>query len=115
MDCSAAIAFLEQYVAGLPRAARNKWTGEWDLSQDVGLRLTRIAFGLRKSEQGTGPGGLTEADAQFLDEQASALRSPQKLTLDSSPSTDEWRLKAEAMYDSAETLEEIAGLIRSRL
>ena len=111
LSVDAAAAFLEHFAAGLSGKAASKWTGEFDAVTGTERRLVSLAYALRKVGRGL-QGGLNESDAQFLMEQAEALRSPNRLSMEGPSSTGEWRLKAEAAMNDAGTLEEIAGLIR---
>lgn len=106
-----AAAFLEQFAAGISGHAATKWTGEWDTQTGTERRLLMLAQALRKGHTHTG-GSLTDADAEFVMEQAEMLRSPNRLSMEGPLSTGEWRLKAEGAMDDAAVLEGIAAMIR---
>ena len=111
----AAIAFLGDFVAKLPRTAEQRWTGQWDVKDDVGARLTGIAMGLRRAEAGKPAAGLKDTDVTLVEQLAELLRSPPKLGLVEPHSTDEWRINSEAQLKSADTLSAIGELIKRRL
>jgi hypothetical protein len=107
---SEAAEFLAAYAERLQRAVHDKWTGEMATGIDVEQRLLALAARLRGMDPL--PDVNWEAEADFLQSQATMLRSPSQLILDDPLSTAEWRSESAHTLEVAETLEQIAGMIR---